>query len=109
MNIFKIGQGAGDIIASIPYMKALGGGEVLIIKNLDSVPKWHPMNHGGAEMLIPFVKSQGLDCKVINQSDLTMYEYNIDMDKRVTNGWDGAKGDILTWNALFYGVYPDMP
>jgi len=108
MNIFKIGQGAGDVLASIPYMKAMGGGYVLIVKNLSNVPEWHPMNHGGAEMILPFLKSQGLDGMVIKQTDLRYHEYNIDMDKRVSTGWDGSKGDILTWNSLFYGVYPDM-
>ena len=58
MNIFKIHGGAGDILTSIPYMKAMGGGSVLILKNMKHVPEWHPVNHGGAEMLIPFLKSQ---------------------------------------------------
>jgi len=108
MNVFKIHGGAGDILTSIPYMKAMGGGYVLVVKNMAGVPEWHPINHGGAEMLIPFFKSQGLDGRVINQKDLRMHEYTIDMDKRVDTGWNGGKGDILTWNSLFYGVYPDM-
>ena len=110
MTKFKIGQGAGDIIASIPYMKALGDGNdlVYIVKDLQTVPQWHPINHGGAEMLIPFITSQGSDCQVITYTDLCMYEYTMDMDLRVHNGWPGKTGDMLTWNSLFYGVYPDM-
>jgi len=108
MAVFKIGQGAGDILATIPYMKELGGGKVLIIKNLPTVPNWHPVNHGGAEMLIPFIKSQGLDADVITHTDLCMFEYDHDMDFRVHNGWPGKTGDMLTWNSFFYGVYPDM-
>jgi len=110
MTVFKIGQGAGDILASIPYMKALGDGNnlVYIIKGLQTVPNWHPINHGGAEMLIPFIKSQGIDAKVLTSTDLCMYQYDIDMDLRVHNGWPGQTGDMLTWNSLFYGIYPDM-
>lgn len=108
MKTVKIGQGAGDIMASIPYIKMMGGEFLYIIINLPNVPNWHPINYGGAEMLIPFLKSQGLDGKVISVSDLIYHTFDIDMDARVTFGWSGNMGDIYTWNSLFYGVYPDM-
>jgi hypothetical protein len=107
-KVFKIAQGAGDILASLPYMQALGGGFIYIIKDIQTVPNWHPINQGGAEMLVPFIKSQGMDAKVITWTDLCMYQFDIDMDARVHNGWPGKCGDLLTWNSLFYGVYPDM-
>lgn len=108
MKTVKIGQGAGDILASIPYIKALGGEYLYMVKNLPNVPDWHPINNGGAELIIPFLHSQKLDGKVVSYSDLMYYYYDIDMDARVTCGWVGNLGDIYSWNSLFYGVYPDM-
>lgn len=104
-----ISQGAGDVLASIPYIKALGGQFVYHIINMPNVPDWHPVNHGGAQMLLPFLRSQGLDGTVINYSDKHIYEpYDIDMDARLNREWHGSLGDFYTWNSLFYGVWPDM-
>lgn len=104
----KIGQGVGDILAAIPCIKELGGEFLYMIVNLPGVPDWHPVNHGGAQLLIPFLQAQGLDGKVVDYKDLVYYSPDIDMDARVTYGWSGSKGDILSWNSLFYGVYPDV-
>lgn len=108
MKTVKIGQGAGDILSAIPYIKILGGEYLYMVKNLPNVPDWHPVNFGGLELLVPFLQKQGLDGKVINYSDLIYHTYDIDMDARVIFGWSGNMGDIYTWNSLFYGVYPDM-
>ena len=108
MKTVKIGQGAGDIMSSIPYIKSMGGEFLYMVSHLPNVPDWHPVNHGGLEILIPFLKSQGLDGKVISVNDLIYHTFDIDMDARVTLGWSGNMGDIYTWNSLFYGVYPDM-
>ena len=108
MKTVKIGQGMGDILSSIPYIKMLGGQFLYMVVKLPNVPDWHPVNHGGAELLVPFLRSQGLDGKVIPYQEQFCYTYDIDMDARVQLGWDGSKGDIYTWNSLFYGVYPDM-
>lgn len=108
MKTVKIGQGAGDIMASIPYIKLLGGEYLYMVYNLPNVPEWHPINHGGLNLLIPFLKSQGLDGEVISYQDLKYYTFDIDFDLRVSYGWPGNLGDIYTWNSLFYGVYPDM-
>jgi len=108
MKTVKIGQGAGDILSSIPYIKARGGEFLYMISHLPNVPDWHPVNHGGLQLLIPFLKSQGLEGKVINYNEIENYTFDMDMDARVDLGWSGNMGDIYTWNSLFYGVYPDM-
>ena len=108
MKTVKIGQGAGDMLASIPYIKALGGEFLYMVVNIPNVPDWHPVNHTGAHMLIPFLKSQGLDGKVISHHEVSKYTFDIDMDARVNTGWNPTTGDVFTWNSLFYGVYPDM-
>ncbi len=108
MKTFKISQGAGDIISSIPYIKELGGAFGYLVINHPIVPDWHPMNHGGANALLPLLKSQGLDGCVIDYKDQYLYSFDINMDARVEQNWPGYLGDILTWNSYFYGVYPDM-
>ncbi len=108
MKTVKITQGAGDIMATLPYIKMLGGEHIYLVINHPNVPTWHPINHGGADALKPFIESQGFVVSVIEHSNLYYYTFDIDMDARVNYGWDGSRGDIYTWNALFYGVYPDM-
>ena len=108
LKTVKITQGAGDIISAIPYIKALGGEYVHLVINHPNVPNWHPINLGGADALIPLLKSQGLESCVTDHNNLYYYTFDIDMDARVNYGWDGTRGDIYTWNSLFYGVYPDM-
>ena len=79
----KIGQGAGDILASVPYIKARGGNFLYMVKNLPNVPGWHPVNHGGLELLIPFLQSQGLGCKVVTYKEAEGLSFDFDMDERV--------------------------
>jgi len=107
-KIVKVGHGAGDIMASIPYIKAMGGKFLHLVTQQPNIPDWHPVNHGGAQMLIPFLRSQGLDGKVITYNEAINNEYDIDMDARTKYNWNGALGDIYTWNSLFFGVFPDM-
>jgi hypothetical protein len=108
LKTVKITQGAGDIMAALPYIKALGGEHIYLVINHPNVPTWHPINHGGANALIPLLESQGFKASVVEHCNLYYHVFDIDMDARVDYGWDGSRGDIYTWNSLFYGVYPDM-
>ena len=107
MKTVKIGHGAGDIIAAVPYIKALGGTHVYMLYQVPFIPHWHPVNHGAIVNLTSFIEKQGLIAYAIPWVDLCLYRYDIDMDL-IDSGWTGALGDIYTWNSLFCGVYPDM-
>lgn len=111
-KIAKISMRASDIIVAIPYMKALGVTDVLVVQGAvimyHVLPDWHPMNHGGVEYVLPFIRMQGLNATSIPYSELVNHTFDIDMDLKYKFGWNLDTGDLYTINALFHGVYPDM-